>query len=237
MYTICTRASISRQELDTPTLYALIWILRSIDSQWFSWAHHTVKEFLEAAELHDSHPAPPQRYEDCLDGLIKMQAQLLYRCDWRMALNWTKDITPAIQRLSSCSAKHTFHWLCSLSSDHLAPITPATSEAPAHLSTQPVCRQTASSEDHHGCQQPAPLASMFPPAQHPPVQALPGTTYDAPKNSQAGTSSRSFSASRSYQALLDITTQTCNTGGLNGSYWTTDTRRSHRRTKPRNGHR
>ena len=129
MFTICTRATIARHELTTHTMYALIWILRSIDSQWFSWANHTVTEFLEAAEQHPRRPAPPQDHKQCLQGMRRMQVQLLQRCKWHMALEWHRDVSPAVHLLATCSARSIFHWLCNLCQSHLAPITPAPSEA------------------------------------------------------------------------------------------------------------
>ncbi|KAK9831042.1 hypothetical protein WJX74_000938 [Apatococcus lobatus] len=238
MYTICKRASISKQELYTPTMYALIWILRSIDSQWFSWAHHTVKDFLKAAELHERYPAPPQRYEDCLSGLIKMQAQLLCRCKWRLAMDWVNDIIPAIEELASCPAQNIFQWLCSLSSDNLAPITPATSEAPAYLLGESACGKAAGAGHHQQDQQCASPASNVTPMQRlQSAKMAPAAASEVVQTSQPGNPSTnpatSFSNSRNRQALAEITSQTCNSGGLNGSYWHAGMRRSHRRNKPR----
>ena len=114
MYTICKRANVSQHELTVSTMYAVIWILRSIDSQSLSWAHHTVKEFLEAAELHSSRPVSPQDHEDCLAKLIRMQAQLLKRCNWQMSVHWEKDAAPSLQQLATCPAQGAFQWICSL---------------------------------------------------------------------------------------------------------------------------
>lgn len=236
MFTICTRARIRRQELDVSTMYALIWILRSIDSQWLSWAHYTVKEFLKAAELHETRPAPPQLHDKCLDGLIRMQGQLLRRCNWRMALDWAKDITPALDQLATCSAHETFNWLCNLSSNELAPITPANPQAPAHRSSEPACSPAAGS-GHHSQQQQIPHpADRSPGLQC--TESIQKASCTAGSNvlpsCKIGTASPGpFTTSRSRQALAEITSQICNPGGLDGCYW--NSHRNRRRNKSRNG--
>ncbi len=224
-------------------MYALIWILRSIDSQWFSWAHHTVTEFLEAAEQHPRRPAPPQDHEQCLQGMLRMQVQLLQRCKWHMALDWHRDVSPAVHLLATCPARSIFHWLCNLSQAHLAPITPASSEAakaaiprstPAHSrkslpqSDEPRDLQDNMQCHAYGCDPHAQqnVQSGQQKAHHP----MPSFPLCNPGAAKQDARRSSFRGSR--QALVDITSINNQCSGLNGSYWNRGASRRRQKLAP-----